>query len=151
MKDEHFVQILEAKEWAKHADEFDKETVIVRELRIQAKKFERLLAKSLREFISAKGKPPSKKRRKKEGRANQAIDRQYKKVLMLADKAMREEYRVENGLPMKRAQAQKLTAETQELVRQIAAKRFEILVLKQPAVRVASLAAKKKTKKKKKK
>lgn len=143
MHNKHFVQVLEAKEWAKHAGEFTKETALVRELRIQAKKFERLLFKSLRDFLSHRNDPPSKSRRKKEGRLNREIDQQHQHVLALADQAMREEFQNSNGSPMEKETARKSAAELQELVSIVAASKFEKLVLKTKALK------KKKRKKKK--
>jgi hypothetical protein len=128
MKDEYFVEFVEATEWVKHASKYHHETVTVRELKIQANKLRRMIGKGLANFVSppfTRSKVSKKKVRKLEGKVNRDIDQQYKKVLILAEKAICEKHVFEGNEPPKRAQAREMLKQIRDIVRTSAVIRLQ--------------------------
>jgi hypothetical protein len=140
MKDEHFVTVLEAREWDKIADTFE-HVPAGRELKIQARKLDRMIVKTFKSFqdlfpvpkgavqlsdlMSGKPVRSLKKFRKQQGKENRAIDKQYRRVLALAEKASREE----NG-DLSRMEVRQIVQQMQARIRSLAVEKFNSILKK---------------------
>jgi hypothetical protein len=148
MNDDRYILALEAREWFKQGNELQYQTPFARELRIQAQKLDRMVMDSLQSFADLF--PPRgqyatlrdlmlgdqrrsiKKLRKKQGRQNHAIDRQYKKLLGFAEKAMRKEIEHEQNAPMTPADVRVMMESTCGLFRSMAINKLNLMLAKKP-------------------